>query len=188
MAEALLETGHANEARAEIDRAAADAPNDPRVNMVLARVREGAGDRSGALEAYAKAARDPSGPEWTAPALLGHARLLAQEKRWDQARGVLERLLKSDEAPVAAEAAYGIGDTYKGENDALAAAEYYLTAAYVAPTSTSGRRGLLEAGRAFASLKQNDSAEIACRKLLAQGDLPPDLAEGARQCLASIGR
>jgi tetratricopeptide (TPR) repeat protein len=188
MAEALLETGRAGEARAEIDRAAADAPNDPRVNMVLARVREGAGDRNGALEAYAKASRDGSGPEWTAPALLGHARLLAQEKRWDQARGVLERLLKSDEAPVAAEAAYGIGDTYKGENDPLAAAEYYLTAAYVAPTTPSGRRGLLEAGRAFASLKQNDSAEIACRKLLAQGDLSSDLADGAKQCLASIGR
>lgn len=187
VAEALLESGRADEARAEIDRAAADLPNDARVNMILARIREASGDRSGALEAYARAAREGSGAEAT-PALLGNARLLVQEKRWDQARSVLDRLLRSDEAPVAAEAAYGIGETYKGENDPLAAAEYYLTAAYMAPTSPSGRRGLLEAGRAFAALKQNEAAESACRKLLAQGDLPADLADGARQCLSSLGR
>jgi tetratricopeptide (TPR) repeat protein len=190
VAEALLETGRAAEARPEIDKAAADAPNDPHVNMILARVREGGGDRNGALEAYSRAAGASSsgGAEWTTPALFGHARLLTQEKRWDQARGVLERLLKSDEVTVAAEAAYGIGDTYKGENDALAAAEYYLTAAYVAPASPQGRQALLEAGRAFASLKQTDAAERAYRKLLAQAELPADLADAARQGLRSLGR
>jgi tetratricopeptide (TPR) repeat protein len=188
VAEALLETGHPDEARREIEKAAADAPSDARAAMILARAREAAGDRSGALEAYSRAARDGAGPEWSAPALFGHARLLAQEKRWDQARGVLERLLKSDETTVASEAAQGIGDTYAGEGDKLAAAEYYLTATYVAPASTQGRRSLLAAARAFADLKQNDAAELAYRKLLAQPDLPSDLAAEARRGLSTLGR
>jgi tetratricopeptide (TPR) repeat protein len=188
VAEALFETGRVDEARREIEKAAVEAPNDAQAAMILARVREAAGDRSGALEAYSRAARDGSGPEWSTPALFGHARLLSQEKRWEQARGVLERLLKSDEITVASEAAQAIGDTYAGEGDALAAAEYYLTAAYVAPASPQGRRGLLAAGRAFASLKQNEAAELAYRKLLAQGDLPADLATAARQALSSLGR
>ncbi len=188
VAEALFETGRVAEARQEIDQAATAAPNDPRITMILARVREASGDRSGALEAYSRAARDGTGPEWSTPALFGHARLLTQEKRWDQARGVLERLLKSDETTVASEAAQGIGDTYAGEGDQLAAAEYYLTAAYVAPASAQGRRSLLAAGRAFASLKQAEAAELAYRKLLAQGDLPADLADEARRGLSSLGR
>jgi tetratricopeptide (TPR) repeat protein len=188
VAEALFETGRVDEARKEIEKAVVDAPNDPKATMILARVREATGDRSGALEAYSRAARDGSGPEWSTPALFGHARLLTQEKRWDQARGVLERLLKSDETTVASEAAQAIGDTYTGEGDALAAAEYYLTAAYVAPASTQGRRALLAAARAFAELKQNDAAELAYKKLLAQADLPADIAAAARQGLSSLGR
>jgi tetratricopeptide (TPR) repeat protein len=188
VAEALFETGRATEARQEMEKAIVGAPNDPRATMLLARVREATGDRPGALDAYSRAARQGAGPEWSTPALFGHARLLTQEKRWDQARGVLEKLLKSDEITVASEAARAIGDTYTGEGDALAAAEYYLTAAYVAPASPHGRRGLLAAGRAFASLKQHEAAELAYRKLLAQGDLPADLAAAARQGLSSLGR
>jgi tetratricopeptide (TPR) repeat protein len=188
VAETLLETGRVDEARREIEQAVAEAPTSMPATMLLARVREAAGDRPAALEAYARAARQGTGPEWSTPALFGHARLLVQERRWDQARGVLERLLKSDDVAVATEAAQAIGDTYSGEGDALAAAEYYLTAAYSAPTSPHGRRGLLGAARAFASLKQTEAAAHAYRTLLAQGDLPADLAAAARQGLSTLGR
>jgi tetratricopeptide (TPR) repeat protein len=188
LAEGLLETGKADEARREVEKAAADNPRDARATLLLARVREATGDRPGALEAYSRAARESQGPEWSPGALMGHARLLVQEQRWGQARGILERLLKSDDAAVTAEAAQTIGDTYSGEGDVLAAAEYYLTAAYLAPASPSGRRGLLNAARAFATLKQSDAAAGAYRKLLAQSDLPADLAAAARQGLSSLPR
>jgi tetratricopeptide (TPR) repeat protein len=123
MAEALLEMGRVDESRREIEQAVADAPVDTRTTMLLARIREAAGDRGGALEAYARAAREGTGPEWSTPALLGHARLLVQARRWDQARAVLERLLKNDDVVVATEAAQAIGDTYTGEGDPLAAAD-----------------------------------------------------------------
>jgi TolA-binding protein len=81
-----------------------------------------------------------------------------------------------------------MGDAYAAEGDALAAAEYYLSAAYAAPTSPQGRKALLAAAGAFASMKQTEAAANAYRKLLAQGDLPADLAAAARQGLASLGR
>ena len=180
LAEGLVETGKAGEARAEVEKIVAESPNDPRAVLLLARVREAAGDRAGALEAYSRAARDSKGAEWSTAALMGHARLLVQDQRWDQARAILERLMKNGESTVAAEAAQVIGDTYVGEGDALAAAEYYLTAAYVAPSSPAGRRGLLGAARAFASLKQPEPTATACKKLLSQSDLPSDFASAAR--------
>jgi len=186
--EALFETGRVDESLPEVEKAAADAPNDSRATMLLARIREAKGDRSGALEAYSRAAKDSAGQEWSTPALFGHARLLTQEKRWDQARGVLERLLKSDEMTVASEAAHAIGDTYAGEGDALAAAEYYLTAVYVTPSSPQSCRSLLAAGRAFASLKQDEAATLAYRKVLAQSSVPAECAAPARQGLSSLGR
>ena len=73
----------------------------------------------------------------------------SQDKRWDQARGVLERLLKSDDKATVAEAARGIGDAYAGEGDQLAAAEYYLTAAYVAPDLDPGPQGAARRGPAL---------------------------------------
>ena len=63
-----------------------------------------------------------------------------------------------------------------------------MTAAYVAPESAAGRRALLGAGQSFDALKQPDSAAVVYRKLLAQPDLPQDLAAAARQGLAATGR
>src|SRR5881628_2822350 len=51
--------------------------------------------RAGAREAYGRGPRDASAPGWTREAQFAHARLLVQEKRWDAARPILERLLKS---------------------------------------------------------------------------------------------
>ena len=141
-----------------------------------------------ALEAYGRGPRDVSAPGWTPEALFGHARLLVQDKRWDAARPILERLLKSSEAATAAEAAYALGETYNGEGDALAAVEYYLSAAYVAPDTETGRRGLLSAARAFAAGRQPEMAMTAYKKLLAQTDLPAGMRDAARKELQALPR
>src|SRR5205823_5548747 len=110
LAEGLLETGKLADARREVDKTLAEKADDARATLILARVREASGDRAGALEAYSRAARASQGPEWSTPALLGHARLLVQDQRWDQARTLGERLLKSDDTAVSAEAAQIAGD------------------------------------------------------------------------------
>jgi TolA-binding protein len=191
LGEAQLETGRTAEARRSLEQFVAGAPSDPRAGrawVALARAREQAGDRSGALEAYSKAPRDTSGPEWNRHALFGHAKLLLQERRYEQARGVLDRLLKSSDTSGVVDAAQAMGEAYTGGGDHLAAAEYYLTAAYVAPDTAAGRRGLLSAARAFTALKQEDAAASAYRKLLTQADLPADVRDTARKELAALRR
>ncbi|MEX2148421.1 MAG: tetratricopeptide repeat protein [Candidatus Rokuibacteriota bacterium] len=190
-AQAALQMGKPDVARIDLDQFIAASPTDPRVPqalLILARAREQSGDRAGALEAYGRAVREGSAAEWTGEARLAHARLLAQDKRWAPARAAFERLLTSPEPAVVVEAASGIADAYAGEGDHLAAAEHYMTAAYVGPDTALGRRALLGAARAFVALKQDESAAIAYRKLLAQSDVPPDLADGARRGLAALGR
>jgi len=87
-----------------------------------------------------------------------------------------------------ARAAYTIADAWQAEGDQLAAVEYFMTAAYVAPGSPAGRRALLGAGWSFRVLKQPDAAATVYRKLLAQADLPADLAEEARKGLKDLGK
>jgi tetratricopeptide (TPR) repeat protein len=132
--------------------------------------------------------KDQTGSDLRPEMALGYARLLTQEKRWDEARKVLDRLIRAEDKGIVAAAAGAIGETYQGEGDNLAAAEYFMTAAYVAPDSVAGRSGLLGAGACFAALKQNDSAEVVYRKLLAQKDAPADVLEKARKGLKDIGR
>jgi tetratricopeptide (TPR) repeat protein len=191
LSEAQLETGRAADARRGLEQFVASSPGDPRAGrawIALARAREQSGDRGGALEAYAKAPRDTNGPEWSRQALFSHARLLLQDRRYDQARGVLDRLLKSSDNAVVVDAAQAMGEAYSGDGDHLAAAEYYLTAAYMAPDTAGGRRGLLSAARALAAGKQDDAAATAYRKLLAQADLPTDVRDVARKELAGLRR
>jgi tetratricopeptide (TPR) repeat protein len=191
VAEAQVETGKPEAARPVLEQFVTTSPNDPRAPRAwlgLARAREAAGDRPGALEAYTRAMKDASGSDLGPEQALGYARLLTQEKRWAEARKVLDRLVRVDDKGMVAAAAGAIGETYQGEGDNLAAAEYFMTAAYVAPDSQAGRSGLLGAATCFAALKQNDSAEVVYRKLLAQKDAPADVLERARKGLKDIGR
>jgi tetratricopeptide (TPR) repeat protein len=191
LAEAQVETGRADVARQELEKLVAAAPADAKLTrawLVLARAREAAGDRAGALEAYTRAARDGRGPEWTPRAVLGNARLLLQDKRWGDARTLLAEPLRSADAATAAEAAFGVAEAWQGEGDQLAAAEYYMTAAYVAPESPLGRKALLGAAASFLAVKQADAAAIVYKKLLDQPGVPADLAEAARKGLRETGR
>src|SRR5207302_552891 len=184
--------GEAKDWTAALDyakRLVAQFPADEAADDVLERVGAGAatGDRAGALEAYAHAASDGR-RGWSPAALLGNARALLQEKKWTEARALLGELLKVPEEATVAEAAYGLGEAWQGDGDQLAAAEYFMTAAYVAPESSAGRKALLGAATSFLALKQPDSAAIVYRKLLDQPNVPADLAAAARRGLKDLGR
>jgi len=70
--------------------------------------------------------------------------------------------------------------------DALTASEYFMTAAYAAPDAPIARKALLAAAQTLAAAKQPDAAAIVYRKLLAQANLPSDIADAARQGLAAL--
>jgi len=189
-AEAEMENGRPDVARRELEAIAPSltSADAGRALVALGRAREATGDRAGALDAFSRAARGAGQAGLGKDATFQQARLLLEEKRWNEARGILQPLLKSPDAGPVAEAAQGIAQAFQGEGNYQAAAEFFMTAAYVAPESTAGRRALLGAGQSFAALKQPDSAAIVYRKLLAQPDLPADLAAAARQGLAATGR
>ena len=63
---------------------------------------------------------------------------------------MLEPLLKGSDAAEVAQAAQALGRSYQGEGNHQAAAEYYMTAAYLAPESPAGRQAMLGAAKSFA--------------------------------------
>lgn len=190
-AESQVETGRADEGRKTLEQFFATSPSDPRAaqaRITLGRAREITGDRAGALDAYTVAARSIPPSQWTKDTMLGYARLLTQAKRYDEAKRLLDPFVKSAPAPVAAEGALLLGEAFQGQGDDAAAIEYFMTAAYVAPESTAGRRALLAAGRTFAAQKQPEAANTVYRKLLDQPNVPADLTSAARRGLAELPR
>ena len=101
---------------------------------------------------------------------------------------MLEPLLVTGDAALVPDVAFAIGETYRSEGQHVAAAEYYMTAAYLAPESASGHRAMLAAGQSLAAAKHADAAAIVYRKLLAQSGVSADVADAARQGLQSLAR
>ncbi len=187
--DAQIEGGGYAAAREMLEELVKAAPSGPRASrawFLLARAREEAGDRPGAIEAYTRAARDGQGPEWTTEVRLRYSRLLLEDKRWKDARGALGPVIKNADPAIATEAAFYEGESYRGEGNAAAAVLSYMNAAYLSPESPFGRRALLMAGESYVTLQQPDSAVIAYNKLLAQPNLPPELAQRARTKLADL--
>jgi tetratricopeptide (TPR) repeat protein len=189
-AQAQMELGRTGDARRVLEDFVRAAPSDPRAAeawLRLAQARQAAGDSSGALEAYSRAARYGDAG-WTPEMRLTYARLLSGARRWAEARTAWEPILRQPDPALAAEAALAIGEAYAAENDHAAATEYFLSAAYLAPDAAPGQRALLQAGRSLAAQRQPDAAAVVYRKLLARSGVPADLVQAARQGLAEIKR
>jgi tetratricopeptide (TPR) repeat protein len=189
LAEAEINTGRGADAVATLERFVAANPNHVEVGrawLALARARETTGQAPAALEAYATAMRDARGADVRREAAVGQARMLIAEKKWTEARTLLQSLIADRDRGVAAEAAHAIGETYRGEGDAFTAAEWFMTAAYTASDTPMAPKALLAAAQSLVAAKQPDAAAIVYRKLLAQANLPADIADAARQGLSAI--
>src|SRR3989441_557223 len=97
LAEAQVETGRVDVARRELEKFVTSAPADAklgRAGLLLAPARAATRDRTGAIDAYARAAKDGRVREWSKTEILSYARLLAEDKRAGEARAVLSELLR----------------------------------------------------------------------------------------------
>ncbi len=187
-AEALYRTGAYAEARTRLQEFIDAAPKDadlPRALLLLGRTQEASGDGAAALEQYRRVESDF--PASQPAAVLGSARVHLLSGNWDEARPLLERVMATGDAAVASEAAYRLGDGYRAAGRHQPAVEAYMTAVYVAPDLPTARRALLGAGQSFSALKQNDSAVIVYKKLLASKSVEPELAEAAKKNLKALG-
>jgi TolA-binding protein len=168
LAETLMRAGAPAEARAYLgDAIAAGGDIRARALLALAEIEAGLGNRSAALAAYDRVAREHPHVERSVTSLLSHARLLESAGQPDGARSLLERVVEASEGDVAGEAAYRIAGILSAQGREEAAADWYMTAAYVAQGSRWERPGLLGAVRAFTALDQTDEALIAYRKAIA---------------------
>jgi len=189
-AEALLRTGAAAEARRALEASPPEAgppAQVPRALALMAEAQEATGNRAAALDTYSRQVAVAATPKEKALGLIGQGRLLLADGKWDEARGKLEQALDVADGTVASEAAYRLGEGFRATGKTQEAADMYMTAAYLTGDSPWTRRALLGAGQAFSALKQNDSAVIVYRKLLAMSDVEPDLADAARKGLRALG-
>jgi TolA-binding protein len=191
LAEALLKSGSPADAQAQLEPLVPTITGDPRLPtalLLLAQAREATGDRRPALEIYDRLVREFPNADETRPALIGQGRLLQMEGRWEESRQSLERVITGTDQAAAAEAAYWLAEGLRARGNHDEAVEAYMTAAYLAPASSWGRRALVGAGQSFSALKQADSAAIVYRKLLAQSGVEPELAGEARKALQRLGQ
>jgi tetratricopeptide (TPR) repeat protein len=134
--------------------------------QLLIELHTAAGDRRAALVASDRLLHEHPRAQRSAPALLGHARLLEELGQGARARPVLQKVVEQGGGEVAAEAAYRLGQALSAEGQHAVAVEWYLTAAYAGERSTWEHRALLGAGRSLTALNEPKEALIAYWKLL----------------------
>lgn len=173
LAESLLRMGAPSDARDHLQAALDSAPGaraEARALALLAEVHDALGDRTRALQAYGRLAREHPAVHRSPETLLKHARLLEAEGDGERARPLLETLIRSADSRVASEASYHLAENLGGRGQHWPAVELYMTAAYLAPGSAWEGRALLGAARSLTALRQTDQALILYRKLLS-GDM-----------------
>jgi len=167
LAEALFRTGAKAEARGHLkDAIAAGGDSAPRALVLLAEVEESLGNRRDSQAAYDKALRAQPRANGSVSSVLSHARQLEAAGQTDDARSLLQRIVAVSDGEVAAEASYRIARILSAQGQHAAAIEWFITAAYVAPSPWQ-RPSLLGAVRCFTALDRPQEALIAYRKLMA---------------------
>ena len=185
IAETLVRAGAGGEARHYLEDAlTAGGETEARALLLLARIEEELGNRRAALAAYDRVLREHPGVERPVASLQSHARLLESSGQPDAARSVLQRIVAASDGQVAGEASYRIAEILRAQGDEAAAAEWYLTAAYVAEGSKWERPSLLGAVRSLTALRHMEEALIIYRKAFA----PRDSRQGVSASPPATGR
>ncbi len=190
LGEALLRTGAAPEARRELDAFVKAAPHDPRAGraaILLAEAQEASGDKTAAADTLSRFALLNPTDARRAEAQLHAGRLLQAQGRWSEAKGQLERAVNDGAGAVLAEAGYHLGEGYRAVSQHEEAVEAYMTAVYLGGDTPWGRRAMLGAANSYAALRQREPAVALYTKLLALGDLEPEIADVARRGLQNLG-
>jgi TolA-binding protein len=168
-AEALFRTGAVEQARAQCELAANSYDDAaPRALLLLAQIDEAGGRRRDALASYDRLLGDYPRLERSPQSLLAHAGLLEEFGERARAREVLARVVRQGEGEITAEAAYRIARSLSAERQHAAALEWYLSAAYLVPSSKWSRPSLQGAGQSLIALGDIPEAISAYRKLLPQ--------------------
>jgi tetratricopeptide (TPR) repeat protein len=141
---------------------------------------------------YDRLRRDHPQAPWTADRLLAHARLLQGAGNRAAARPVLEQVLQRGDTHALPEATYRLGEITSAEGHHASAAEWYMSAAYLANGTTWKPQALLGAARSLVALNEMNEALIVYQKLLGDPasarEVSGEAAYGAGDVLRRTGR
>src|SRR5688572_7433650 len=143
---------------------AAGGETGARALLLLAQVEETLGNHDAALAAYDRLLREHPGTELPVSNPLALAQRLESSGRADAARVLLERIVKTSDGEVAAEASYHMARILGAQGQDAAAVEWYMAAAYTGAGSKWERPSLLAASQALTALNRTDEALVAYRK------------------------
>ena len=183
-AEALLRTGAPDAARAQLAQLARiDQEHGPRRLFLLGEATEALGRPHEALATYDRLRRDHPRSEWTAESLLPRARLLQAVGQRQQARTLLQEILKGADGEVFGEAAFRLAESLRGDGQHALALKWYLTAAHVSADSPWGQRAELGALQGLLATGDRAAADAIYRRMLTSSTTDPDLLTQARNAL-----
>jgi len=185
-AEALLRTGSPTLAQAQLSQVAAtDRSRDqaPRRLYLQGQMYEALNRPHEALAAYDELRREYPRAEWTAESLLPRARTMDAVGQRQQARALLERIVKGAEGDVYSEAAVRLGESLTADGQHALAVRWFLTAAYLNPDSAWGQRAQLGAVRGLVATGDLQTADAIFRRMESSTATDPDLLARARTAL-----
>ena len=185
-AESLLRTGSPTLAQAQLTQvAAADRSREqtPRRLYLQGQVYEALGRPHDALTAYEELRRDHPRSEWTAESLLPRARMMDAVGQRQQARALLERILKGAEGDVYSEAAVRLAESLTADGQHALAVRWFMTAAYLNPDSIWGQRAQVGAVRGLVATGDRATADAIYQRMEASSATDPELLGRARAAL-----
>jgi stage II sporulation protein D len=166
----LEDLGRVEEAVREYETAVRLAPNDARVLAAWGRAAFGAGNRSSARQALARALEsDPEEPE----ALRAMGELEMAEERWEEAASLFRRL--TGQTPVSAQAVYRLGQALRGSGRLEEAAQSFEEALRIDPQYVEIRAELADLRE---KAKEHDKAWVEYSKV---ADFDPRFAQAEKQ-------
>jgi TolA-binding protein len=190
-AESLLRTGSPTLAQVQLAQVAAtdrSREQAPRRLYLQGQVYDALGQPHQALVAYEQLRRDHPRSEWTAESLMPRARALDAVGQHRQARALLERILKGADGEVYSEAAVRLGESLAVEGQHALAVRWFLTAAYLNPTSAWGQRAQLGAVQGLVATGDRATADAIYERMQASGATDPDLLARARNAIEAGNR
>jgi tetratricopeptide (TPR) repeat protein len=192
-AEALVRTGEPALAQTQLAMvASADRSREqlPRRLFLQGQVDEALGRPQQALAAYEELRRDHPRSEWTAESLLPRARVMEAVGQRQQARVLLEHILKGADGDVYSEAAVRLAENLSADGQHALAVRWFLTAAYLNADSPWGQRAQLGAVQGLLATGDRPAADAIYRRMEASSATDPNLLAKARAALAApnLGR
>jgi tetratricopeptide (TPR) repeat protein len=154
----------------------------------LGRTLSGEGQHRDAVEWYTRVAAIAPGSQWERLGLLGAGDAFIQLRDPKSAMSAYDRLLRDGDPQMRADVAYRVAEILRTDGRHREAANMYLQAAQLAPSSPTEPRALVGAVSCLVAVGDRKTAETAYQRLLQAPKTGPNDLAAARSALRTESR